>query len=57
MGSYRMAIGRGLDLIQDKGAVVHHVEHQGNPWRGASRYQKAQQRAAGFELQWLAAPY
>lgn len=48
---------QGLDLIQDKGAVVHHVEHQGNPWQGASRYQKRSNGQLVFELQWLAAPY
>lgn len=48
---------QGLDLMQDKGALIHHVEHQGDPWRSSSRYQKRSNGRLVFELQWLAAPY
>lgn len=49
---------QGLDLIQGPGqAVVHRVEHRGDAWRGASRYQKLSHGRVVFELQLLAAPY
>lgn len=55
----RMGQWQGLELtyLQGKTRLLHYVEHEGDAWRGASRYRMLRNEQVVFELQWLAAPY